>query len=146
MRDTSRYSLDVCILQETKIKDSSSYGCYGSIIKTFHSGNKHYGNGFIIAKKWKNSIYKYWKVSNWICVFQLQLKANSEGKDVLYKSKPISDMQNKTSKGKYAVEKSAMRNWSWKKWTQSKTYQHRQCLCTNLRKNKIIPWWNTENA
>ena len=64
MRDTNRYSVDVCILQETKIKDSSSYGYYGSIIKTFHSGNRLYGNDFVIAKKWKNSIYKYWKVSN----------------------------------------------------------------------------------
>ena len=62
VRDTNRYHADVCCLHEAKIKHASSYEINGSTIITFHSDNKHYGNGFVIAKKWKNSIHKYWKV------------------------------------------------------------------------------------
>ena len=82
-RDTNRCNVNVCCLQESNIKDASSYGINGSIIITFHSDNKHYGNGFVMAKKWKDLIYyKQWKVSDRICVLQLQLKTNSEGKDL----------------------------------------------------------------
>ena len=49
------------------------------------------------------------KVSDRICVLQLQLKTNSEGKDTLYKKEPISDTPIKisklTTKEKYKVEK-----------------------------------------
>ena len=55
-------------------------------------------NGFVIAKKWKNSIHKYLKVSDRICVFKLQLKVSSEVKDGLYQSQPISDTPIKISK------------------------------------------------
>ena len=98
VRDTNRYNVDICCLQENKIKDASSYGVNGSTIITFHSDNKHYVNGFVKAKKWKNLIHKYWKVSDRICVLQLQLKTNSEGKDALYKSEPIRHTQIKISK------------------------------------------------
>ena len=98
LKDTNRYNVDVFCLQETKIKDTSSYWINGSTIVTFRSDNKHYGNGFVLVKKWKNSIHKYWKVFDRICVHQLQLKTNSEGKDAHYKSEPISDTQIKISK------------------------------------------------
>ena len=70
----------------------------GSTIITFHSDNKHYVNGFLIAKKWKNSSQKYWKVSGRIFALQLHLKTNSEEKDAHYKSERITDRQIKTSK------------------------------------------------
>ena len=50
-----------------------------------------------------------WKVSNQICFLQLQLKTNSEGKDALYKSEPISNTRIKisrlTTKENYKIEK-----------------------------------------
>ena len=103
------YSVDVCCLQETKIKDVNNYGINDSTAIAFHSDNKHYGNGFAIVKKQKKSIHKYWKVSDRICVLQLQLKTNSAGKDALYKSEPINDTRIKlsklTTKENYKVEK-----------------------------------------
>ena len=103
------YSVDVCCLQETKIKDLNNYGINGSTVIAFHSDNKHYGNGFVIVKKQKNSIHKYWKVSDRICVLLLQLKTNLAGKDALYKSEPINDTRIKiselTTKENYKVEK-----------------------------------------
>ena len=105
------YSVDVCCLQETKIKDVNNYGINGSTVIAFHSDNKHYGNGFVIVKKQKNSIHKYWwiVVSDGIYVLQLQLKTNLAGKDALYKSEPINDTRVKISKlttnENYKVEK-----------------------------------------
>ena len=43
----------------------------GSIIITFDSENKHYGNVFVIPKRWQESIHKSWRESNRICVLQL---------------------------------------------------------------------------
>ena len=74
-RDTQKYNVDVCCLQETKIQKNGVYEINGSIIITFETKNKHYGNGFIVSKTWKGSIYKYWKVSDRICVLQLTTKA-----------------------------------------------------------------------
>ena len=142
MRDTNRYHVDVCCLHEAKIKHASSYEINGSTIITFHSDNRHYGNGFVIAKKWKNSIHKCWKVSDRIWVIQFQLKTNLEGKDVLYESEPISDTWIKISK-LITKDKYRKSRWyeieDWKSESESKTfYQHHQCLCTNLRKSKEI--------
>ena len=35
---------------------------------------RHYGNGFVVAPKWKGNIIKYWKVSERISVIQFRLK------------------------------------------------------------------------
>ena len=95
--NTNRYNANVCCLQETKIKHATSYRLNSSIFITFLSDNKHYGNSFVIAKKWKNSI------------LQLQPKTSSEGKEALYKSERISvtriKISNFTTENKYKVEK-----------------------------------------
>ena len=74
--DIKKYNVDICCLQETKIKKDEQTEIDGSRIINFNTNVKDYGNGFVITKKWKESIYKYWKVSDRICV--LQLKTNSE--------------------------------------------------------------------
>ena len=41
------------------------------MIIAFDSKNEHYGNGFVVRKKWQELIHKYWRESDRICVLQL---------------------------------------------------------------------------
>ena len=75
IRDICKYNVDICCLQETKIKNEIDIKINEKQIITFGT-DKMYGNGFVISKKWIGSIHKYWKVSERICV--LQLKTNGE--------------------------------------------------------------------
>ena len=58
-RDIDTYNLEVCCLLETKIKD----GLNGDIEVKKHklvsllSVSPHYGNGFVINKRWKRNIH-----------------------------------------------------------------------------------------
>ena len=74
--DVDNYRLDICALQETKIKEGvdRNFEENKHRLIAFDSLQQHYGNGFIVAKKWKENIYKTWKVSDRICVLQLQTK------------------------------------------------------------------------
>ena len=51
VRDVNRYGIHVCALQETKIENVEAQRLNGSMIITFDSKSKHYGNGFIVRKK-----------------------------------------------------------------------------------------------
>ena len=74
-RDIDKYKTDICCLQETKItKYFDKTTPHGNRLITIPSNGQHYGNGFILNKKWKNSIHVYWKISDRLCV--LQLKTN----------------------------------------------------------------------
>ena len=57
VRDVNQYRADVCALQETKIENAGVHRVTGSMIITFDSKNKHYGNGFVVPKKWQESIH-----------------------------------------------------------------------------------------
>ena len=59
------YNLDVCCLQETKIKDGLDVdiGVKRHKLVSLQSVSPHYGSGFVINKRWKRSIHRYWKVS-----------------------------------------------------------------------------------
>ena len=84
------------------------------------------------------------EVSDQIRVLQLQLKTNSEGKDALYQSEPISDTWIKisklTTKEKYKVEKVSDMKLKIEEVNPKAKHQHHPCLCTNFRKSKEIPW------
>ena len=56
VRDVNQYGADVCVLQETKIENAGVHRVTGSMIITFDSKNKHYGNRFVVPKKWQESI------------------------------------------------------------------------------------------
>ena len=71
VRDIAQYGVDVCALQETKISEAGVHNINENIIITFDSTNKHYGNGFVVSKKWQKYVYKYWRESDRICVLQL---------------------------------------------------------------------------
>jgi exonuclease III len=71
VRDVNKYGVDICALQETKIKDAGEYCINGSTLITFESKSKHYGNGFVVSPKLKDKIHKFWRESDRICVLQL---------------------------------------------------------------------------
>ena len=64
VRDVNQYGMDVCAPQETKIENAGVRRVNGSIIITFDSKNKHYGNEFVVQKKWQESTHKYWRESD----------------------------------------------------------------------------------
>ena len=78
-----RYKIDVCCLQETKLKDGIDTTIQGYRFISLPSTSKYYGNGFIVSPKWTNYIHSYWKVSDRISVLQLttpssKIKNNSK--------------------------------------------------------------------
>ena len=57
-RDIKKYKSDICCLQETKITEHFDKTTpHGNRLTTIPLISKHYGNGFISNKKWKNSIH-----------------------------------------------------------------------------------------
>ena len=83
--DMTKYKIDICCLQECKIKD----GCDETIQKArlicLPTKEISHGNGFLVSKKWEKFIYKTYKVSERIAV--LQLEADGER----YKCEKIND-------------------------------------------------------
>ena len=71
VRDCEKYEVDVCCIQETKIKEGWNSNVNGSRIITLPTDMKDYGNGFVIGRKWVDKIYRFWKVSDRICVLQV---------------------------------------------------------------------------
>ncbi|XP_057294528.1 uncharacterized protein LOC130623039 [Hydractinia symbiolongicarpus] len=59
---------------ETKIKENIDRNINDCRLICMETKNPHYGTGFIISRKWKNNIYKYWKISDRISVLQLKTK------------------------------------------------------------------------
>ena len=60
------------ILSENKQVDNNNNNIDDCRLICFKSENHHYGTGFIVSSKWKNNIYKHWKLSDRISVLQLQ--------------------------------------------------------------------------
>ena len=72
-QDIDNYKIDVCCLQETKIKDGRhiTIGEKQHKLVALPSDNRYYGNGFAISNNWKNNIHRHWKVSDRISVLEL---------------------------------------------------------------------------
>ena len=77
-QDIDNYKIDVCCLQETKIKNGRdiTIGEKQHKLIALPSDNRHYRNGFAVSNNWKNNIHRHWKVSDRISV--LQLNTNSK--------------------------------------------------------------------
>ena len=89
-KDMSKYNVDICALQECKIKEGIDTRV-GNVedecrLITFKSVQKAYGNGFIVSKKMSNKIEKCWKVNDRICVIQLNLEDQTDS-EINLKSK-----------------------------------------------------------
>ena len=70
--DMTKYGLDVACIQETKISllinkdvDKNKLICTESLCA-------HYGLGFMVAPRWKDHIYRFWRVNDRISVLQLK--------------------------------------------------------------------------
>ena len=98
VRDVNQYGIDVCALQETKIENAGVHRVNGRMIITFDSKNKHYGNGFVVPKKWQESIHKYWRESDRICVLQLSGNPDTCADRTQYEWKPTGKCTIKISK------------------------------------------------
>ena len=100
VRDVNQYDTDVFALQETKIENAGVQKVNGSMIITSDSKNKHYGNGFVVPKKWQESIHKYWRESDRICVLQLSGNPDTCADRPQYECKPTGKCRIKISKTK----------------------------------------------
>ena len=69
--DIKSYHLDLVCLQETKIANGADRTIKQHRPLRFESNSRHYGCGFLINKKWTNSIHRAWEVSDRICVIQI---------------------------------------------------------------------------
>ena len=72
--DLIKYDLDIICLQETKIQNGTDINIGNSRLICFESDSRHYGNGFLINKSWKNSIHRVWRVNDRMCVIQFKAK------------------------------------------------------------------------
>ena len=64
-KDIDKYKIDIRCLQETKITEHfDKTAPHGNRLITIPSNSQHYGNGFILNKKWKNSVHAYWGISD----------------------------------------------------------------------------------
>ena len=88
VRDVNQHGVDECVLQETEIENAGAHKVNGSMIITFYSKNKHYGNGFVVPKKWQELIHKYWRESDRICVLQLSGSHDTCADGPQYERKP----------------------------------------------------------
>jgi exonuclease III len=77
-RDIEKYKIDICCLQETKIRDNTDTIVNGHRLITIQTNCQYYGNGFLISSKWKNSVHNYWKISDRIAVLQLRTDEATE--------------------------------------------------------------------
>ena len=66
------------------------------MIITFDSKSKHYG--FVVPKKWQESIHKYWRESDRICVLQLSANPDTCADRPQYECKPTEKCRIKISK------------------------------------------------
>ena len=62
------------------------------------SKNEHYGNGFVVRKKWHELIHKYWRESDRICVLQLSENPVTCADGPQYECKPTGKCRIKISK------------------------------------------------
>ena len=83
--DMKKYKIDICSLQETKTQQNIDKELDKYRIITTESSNKYYGCGFIVSPEYKDSIHKYWKVSERISCLQLLF----EHRKPVYESEPL---------------------------------------------------------
>ncbi len=71
-RDMQKYGVDVACIQETKMTESTNTNINKYRLICMDSNTQHYGNGFVVSPRWKDSIHRYWRVNDRISVLQLQ--------------------------------------------------------------------------
>ena len=72
-RDLERYGVDICALQETKIKSGIDTSVNNFRLISLPTNQIAYGNGFMISPRISNHIHRYWKVSDRISILQINM-------------------------------------------------------------------------
>jgi len=70
-----KYKLDVICIQETKIKELLNIDIEGNRLICLETNTPHHGKGFMVSKKRKNNIYKFWSVNDRIAVYSSKQKS-----------------------------------------------------------------------
>ena len=71
--DVDSYKIDVLCIQESKC-DKTDCNIGRNRLILFKSVSHHYGNGFVISKKWSENIHRTWRVTDRIAVLQLKTR------------------------------------------------------------------------
>ena len=77
IRDVTRYRIDVCVIQETKVQQLSDTSLDNHRVIFFEAKSPHNGSGFIVSSQLKNNVHKYCNVSDRVSVLQIKL-SNTE--------------------------------------------------------------------
>ena len=88
--DVTRYRIDVCAIEETKVQQLSdaSSGNHGVIF--FETKFPHFFNDFIVYPQLKNNVHKYWYISDRVSVLQVQHRKLSNTKKCAWNIKETS--------------------------------------------------------
>ena len=76
--DITRYGVDVCCIQETKILAGCDENINNHRLICLSTDNKAYGLGFMVHDRWKNNIAKVWKVNERISVIQFKINSKKD--------------------------------------------------------------------
>ena len=100
--DIDRYNIDLCCLQETKIKNGCDVYKKKHRIICFPMEDEHYGMGFVINKRWETCIHKTWRVNDRLAVIQIKM---CNEKKLKQKTPFVEKMEGLKMKIKLAKEK-----------------------------------------
>ena len=94
-RDLKRYKVDVCAMQETKVKYESDTKINGFRLIFLETKNVHYGNGFMISPELFHHVHRYWSVSDRVSVLQIHLNKDENRKSYSIKQNLNQEMKYK---------------------------------------------------
>ena len=84
--DVNKYGLDVACIQETKMKILLNKEVNRNQLICTESVSGHYGLGFMVSSKWKDHIYRFWRVNDRLSVLQLRTDQSNEKPTEKYSS------------------------------------------------------------
>ena len=90
IRDVTRYRIDLCAIQETKVQQLSDTSLGNHRVIFFETGSPHYFYGFIVYPQLKNNVHKYWYISDRVSVLQVQHRKLSNTKKCAWSIKETS--------------------------------------------------------
>jgi exonuclease III len=85
--DLKKQKIEVCCLQETKINEDKDEELQGYRLINLKPDQKAYGCGFVISPRWKNNIYRYWKVSDRVSAIQFDMDEEKFESEIVTETK-----------------------------------------------------------
>ena len=66
------------LFKKTKVQNSASCEIGDNRLILYEYQSQNYGNGFLVSKKWKENIEKYWRISDRISILQLRIDSQKD--------------------------------------------------------------------